>query len=183
MSSISTLRVELNTKLPLVPGFHFPRPSKDLLWVSIKYERLANYCTLCGLIGHKKLSCPALMLPIPHEKYGVSLKATTFSSPRVVFVPQQEDSNSGISLEGTTHTTLVSSATTVQGGESSQVQLVPRPTSASLTPHVPMDHSESFGISTPASSALHVALMQLLSTPFGSQSSTSSSSWNLLAVT
>jgi hypothetical protein len=52
------IKVEINTLLPLVLGFLFPHPGKEPLWISFKYEGLADYCTLCGLIGHKKYSCP-----------------------------------------------------------------------------------------------------------------------------
>jgi hypothetical protein len=52
------LRVELNTSLPLNPGFHIPRSSKEPLWISFKYEQLADYCNFCGLIGHKKVQLP-----------------------------------------------------------------------------------------------------------------------------
>lgn len=47
------IKVEINTLLALVPRFLLPRHGKDPLWISFKYERLADYCTLCRLIGHK----------------------------------------------------------------------------------------------------------------------------------
>jgi hypothetical protein len=50
-------RVALDTSRPLLPGFHLPRPGKEPLWISFKYERLGDYCTLCGIIGHNKIRC------------------------------------------------------------------------------------------------------------------------------
>lgn len=49
--------VALDTSKPLIPGFHLPRPVKEPLWISFRYERLGDYCTLCGVIGHKKNQC------------------------------------------------------------------------------------------------------------------------------
>jgi hypothetical protein len=78
------LRVVLNTDLPLVPGFLIPRPDKEPLWVSFKYERLADYCSLCGLIGHRNFYCPTAISNIPLENFGMSLKAVASTSPRPV---------------------------------------------------------------------------------------------------
>jgi hypothetical protein len=39
------IKVEINILQPLVPGFLLPRLNRDPLWVSFKYERLADYCT------------------------------------------------------------------------------------------------------------------------------------------
>jgi hypothetical protein len=50
-------RVELDTSQPLLSGFHLPRSGRDPLWISFRYERLGDYCTLCGLIGHKRTQC------------------------------------------------------------------------------------------------------------------------------
>jgi hypothetical protein len=74
------LRVEINTDLPLVSGFLIPRPDKDPLWVSFKYERLADYCSLCGLIGHRNFNCPTANSVIPMENFGMSLKAMASTS-------------------------------------------------------------------------------------------------------
>jgi len=76
------IKVEIDTLKPLVPGFHFSRLGRDPIWVRFLYQRLADYCILCGLIGHKKNGCLAPLLLLPHEKYGLSLMATIFSSPR-----------------------------------------------------------------------------------------------------
>jgi hypothetical protein len=51
--------VVLDVSKHLVPGFHLPRPGLPSLWIKFLYERLADYCTFCGLIGHRKSFCPA----------------------------------------------------------------------------------------------------------------------------
>jgi len=51
------VKVEIDTTQSLKPGFHLPRLGKSALWISFRYERLGDYCTKCGLIGHKKLGC------------------------------------------------------------------------------------------------------------------------------
>jgi hypothetical protein len=52
-------RVAINATRPLVPGFSLPRPGKSAIWLRYLYERLADYCTFCGLLGHRKSFCPA----------------------------------------------------------------------------------------------------------------------------
>jgi hypothetical protein len=83
--------VEINTSLPLAPIFNIPRPSVKPRLVKFKYERLDDYCTLCGLIGHKKNACPTPQILI-------APKTSTYISPRMVTPVRQEDSDSGISL-------------------------------------------------------------------------------------
>lgn len=87
------LKVEINTRRPLVPGFFISCLGKDPLWVNLKNERLANYCTLCRLIGHKKFSCPTPI--IPSANYGFSLIASSSSYPRIVLVAHLENAVSG----------------------------------------------------------------------------------------
>jgi hypothetical protein len=52
------IRVAIDTRQPLVPGFSLPRPGRSASWVRFLYKRLADYCTLCGLIGHRKKKLP-----------------------------------------------------------------------------------------------------------------------------
>lgn len=118
------IKVELDTLQPLVPGFQLSRIDKAQLWVSFKYERLVDYCTMCGLIGHKKFSCPTLPPPTPIFNYGISLKVSFFTSPRIVTVAVFEDSDSSISSARS----VLAHSTTYAGGsngdESTYMQLV-----------------------------------------------------------
>ncbi|KAI9070594.1 hypothetical protein K1719_047444 [Acacia pycnantha] len=50
-------RTLVNIKKPLVAGFWVPRPQRKPVWVSIRYERLQNYCYDCGRIGHEAKNC------------------------------------------------------------------------------------------------------------------------------
>jgi hypothetical protein len=80
-------RVAIDTTRPLVPGFSLPRPGKSAIWIRYLYERLADYCTFCGLIGHMKSFCPAPPPQGPQDKYGISLRAFVLSGPRSSYVP------------------------------------------------------------------------------------------------
>jgi hypothetical protein len=91
------LKIDVNTSKPLVPGFYITRPGMDYHWIAFKYERLDDYCVACGLIGHKKGSCPAPQILVPQEKYDISLKPSTSNGPRLVATVQSEDSDSGLS--------------------------------------------------------------------------------------
>ncbi|XP_062166187.1 uncharacterized protein LOC133872627 [Alnus glutinosa] len=113
--------VELNTSLPLVPGFNLPRPNKEPFWISFRHERLGDYCTLCGLIGHKKPSCPNPPQPYPLAKYNIPLQAFSFSSLRNVSFSLREDSDSGISLDGTTHSRSEAHSSSSHGIESTHL--------------------------------------------------------------
>jgi hypothetical protein len=60
---------------------------------------------LCGLlIGHKQNPCPAPPIHLTPEKYGISHKATNFSSPRLQgllwWVKRNQPAGSSISSEG-----------------------------------------------------------------------------------
>lgn len=68
------IRIALDTSQPLVSGFHLPRHGRSSIWVKFLYERLADYCPLCGLIGHRKSFCSAPPPPGPQDRYGFSLK-------------------------------------------------------------------------------------------------------------
>jgi hypothetical protein len=77
-------KIEINTSLPLAPGFYMPYNRSEPHWIMFKYKRLDNYCTNCGLIGHKKGVCPAPQKLFPFEKYKKSLKTLAYVSPRMV---------------------------------------------------------------------------------------------------
>lgn len=51
------VRVEVDTNQPLVAGFWIPRPDGSETWVEYQYERLADFCYICGRIGHCMDAC------------------------------------------------------------------------------------------------------------------------------
>ena len=70
--------VELDSSLPLKPGFNLTRLDGAITWVSFKYERLYVYFTDCGLIGHKQIFCLSPQADKFLTNYKTSLKVTIF---------------------------------------------------------------------------------------------------------
>ena len=90
-------KIEIDTSKPLAPGFYMSCDGEEQKWIAFKYERLDEYCTDCGLIGHVKRFCPTPQILIPPDKYSRPLRVALYVSPRIVSKIQQDDSDSGIS--------------------------------------------------------------------------------------
>ncbi|KAI9102190.1 hypothetical protein K1719_023700 [Acacia pycnantha] len=50
-------RVLIDLRKPLAHGFWMDKPDGEKAWISIRYEKLQNYCYNCGKIGHDNRSC------------------------------------------------------------------------------------------------------------------------------
>jgi hypothetical protein len=78
------VRVLLNLLNPLILGFTHHRPPKTPLWIQYSYERLSDYCYICGRIGHVSIGCKVELCPPDHGKYSDMLKAKSPKTSRVV---------------------------------------------------------------------------------------------------
>jgi hypothetical protein len=158
------MRVVLDVSKPLVPGFHLPHPRLPSLGIKFLYERLADYCTLCGLMGHCKSFCPAPTQPGPHDMYGVSLCSYVYPgtrsppSSRLVRIPGDhrsllctEDLGSGFFLLAP----LVGPTTTMQPPRCSPLKLVEEASSTpGFHPHVREQGQHDTGLSPHSSMSL-----------------------------
>jgi hypothetical protein len=123
-------KVDVNTSKPLVPGFYISRPGLANHWIAFKYERLDDYCVACGLIGHKKGSCPAPQVLIPPEKYDISLRPSSTNGPKLIAKVHSEDSDSGLSSAASVGNSPCGIGPSHASSSSSQ-------NNSQLVPHVP----------------------------------------------
>ncbi|KAL0284221.1 UNVERIFIED_CONTAM: hypothetical protein Sangu_2841200 [Sesamum angustifolium] len=71
------IRVEIDVNKPLRDRFVLKKPDGSSILIEIRYERLGEYCYVCGVIGHKLDLCPKTnQNPNPHNfSFGPWLKA------------------------------------------------------------------------------------------------------------
>ena len=51
------IRVDIPIDKPLRRGANVVNSNGDKFWVIFKYERLPNFCFLCGILGHDEKHC------------------------------------------------------------------------------------------------------------------------------
>jgi hypothetical protein len=83
------IMIEVNVVQPLIPGFFLPRDGLAPIWIKFQYERLADYCVLCGLIGHWRNFCPRPGPPDQQAIYIHTLKGYVYPGNRFPKPPAQ----------------------------------------------------------------------------------------------
>ncbi|GJV60622.1 reverse transcriptase [Tanacetum coccineum] len=70
-------RVAINLLKPLIPGFFLPRPDGSQSWISLRYERLSDFCYRCGCLGHCRDSCTNDVIAKYAGKWTSELRTTS----------------------------------------------------------------------------------------------------------
>lgn len=68
------IKVDADISNPLIPGFLLPRPNRKDIWVALKYEKMADVCYHCDIIGHDEKFCVQEEFML-HNPYGDMFKA------------------------------------------------------------------------------------------------------------
>ncbi|CAN1221768.1 hypothetical protein LINGRAPRIM_LOCUS382 [Linum grandiflorum] len=55
--AVMRIRTELDITLPLKREKRIRRPGEQVITCCFKYEKLANYCFVCGMLGHVERTC------------------------------------------------------------------------------------------------------------------------------
>lgn len=63
------VHVQIALESLLCPGFFLSHLGKEALWIQFRYERISEWCTLCGRLGHAFRHCSheALAFDGPQE--------------------------------------------------------------------------------------------------------------------
>ena len=72
------LRVSIDVRKPLKRRIRLKREGGEWLWVDFKYERLHNFCFICGILGHTDKICPSIYetdATLVTKPYGPWMKA------------------------------------------------------------------------------------------------------------
>ncbi|XP_019177857.1 PREDICTED: uncharacterized protein LOC109173053 [Ipomoea nil] len=78
LKSFIRIQVRIDISKPLVSQKRIKRNGGDWSWISFKYERLPNFCFICGLIGHTEKFCVKLFegfSPTMEKQFGPWLRA------------------------------------------------------------------------------------------------------------
>ncbi|KAF3964505.1 hypothetical protein CMV_011216 [Castanea mollissima] len=83
------VRVEIDVSEPLCRGRRVVLNDKDEVWVSLKYEKLSNFCYWCGKVSHTEKECDKWLaskgtLSVEQQEYGAWLRALPHNPGKAV---------------------------------------------------------------------------------------------------
>ena len=77
--SFLRMRIAVEIEKPLVAGFWVLREDKRRVWVEVKYEKVVDFCFVCGKMGHVMKNCERGILEMEkgegRRRYGLWMKA------------------------------------------------------------------------------------------------------------
>lgn len=74
----SRIIVAMDVEKPIIRRMRIKREGGEWTWINFKYERLSNFCFLCGLMGHSDRDCGVVYAnpnKIVERSYGTWLRA------------------------------------------------------------------------------------------------------------
>ncbi|XP_012837518.1 PREDICTED: uncharacterized protein LOC105958060 [Erythranthe guttata] len=97
------VKVQIDVSQKLKRGMYLHEANGNKVWVTVTYERLPNFCFLCGILGHGAGKCPlryeeGFIDPGENLPYGTWLRASTDPSRETSRLPLQANHHSKASL-------------------------------------------------------------------------------------
>ncbi|KAM7498831.1 hypothetical protein LguiA_023245 [Lonicera macranthoides] len=105
------VKILVDVRKPLKRGFKLLREGDQYIWISFQYERLSNFCYLCGSLGHEKEGCRELASSIDSSEKEWNSKLTGEDEasghnrdkeigeiPRLIQLAMQGNQSSGIEI-------------------------------------------------------------------------------------
>lgn len=94
--------LELDVTKPLVAGFPIPHKGVTNSWVQFKFEKLADFCNVCGCLGNTQHTCKELLLLQGKAFFGPKMRVESFNLRRdaIVRVVQAQASSADRRLTG-----------------------------------------------------------------------------------